>query len=240
MTVIPKRNLPPGAEPWGRSVDSRVQSLEGAATRQAQDIGNTLSGLNGSLSRLAEQVGEIRTITQTLVEQQAVLAAQQATLVAQQGQLQEQQSTLSRTVADLSVVVNGMIRPSTRYQPRSGFSITPAMQVVVPTTATVPAGYTGAVFFATAVLFAQNPTTSNSYMYCDINFGNTPVGSSVNQVKADSWGQTTTAASWVESGLSAGQVININARAQTEPSQGQTWGNAGNRCELAVQILWLR
>lgn len=233
MTVIPKRNLPPGAEPWGRSVDARVQSIEQASARQRQDNDNTLKGVNASLVRLSEQVGEIRTITETLVEQQA-------TIQAQQEQLQTQQATLTQTVGELEVVVNGMIRPSTRYQPRYGFSVTPALQVVVPTTATVPAGYTRAVIYATAVLSARNSTTSDSFMYCDINVGSLPLGSSFDEVKAGSWGQTTTSTSWIESGLSAGQILTVNALAQSEPSQGQTWSHASNSCRLAVQILWLR
>lgn len=59
MPVIPTRNLPPDAEPWGRSVDTRLGDMERAVNKIGQDTQNTLSGINGTLTKLGEQVAEI-------------------------------------------------------------------------------------------------------------------------------------------------------------------------------------
>lgn len=71
--VVPRRNLPANAEPWGRSVDDRLASVQTTLTRQQQDTSNSLSALNSTVTGLGEQVATVSEITNTLVQQQAEL-----------------------------------------------------------------------------------------------------------------------------------------------------------------------
>lgn len=57
--VFPRRNLPDGAEPWGRAHDDRVLGLE----RDVQSLGQSLSGQNrNTASSLASLADQIRTL----------------------------------------------------------------------------------------------------------------------------------------------------------------------------------
>lgn len=73
-SVVPRRNLPTNAEPWGRSVDDRLASVRTVVARQGQDTSNSLSALNSTVTRLGDQVAEISVIADTLVLQQEELA----------------------------------------------------------------------------------------------------------------------------------------------------------------------
>lgn len=225
MSVTPKRNLPPAAEPWGRSVDARVQAIEQASARQRQDNDNTLSGLNSSLLRLSEQVGEIRTITETLVEQQATLQAQQ--------------SMLTETVSQLQTVVNGMLVPQTGYDVNRGFTITPTPTMIASMTFRVPNGYTQALIYAVAVTSASNSNADASYLYTNIEVDGTALAGSFNQGQPNVWMQNTTAGSKVQTELVGGSNLLVETKAYTQ-APSQTWVNSGNMTRLAVQVLFLR
>ena len=69
--VVPKRNLAPEAEPWGRSVDDAITQLQRSATKNAEDNSNAFSGIASSMQAISKQIADINA-------QQVALAAQQA------------------------------------------------------------------------------------------------------------------------------------------------------------------
>lgn len=71
--VVPRRNLPSNAELWGRSVDERLASVQDVVGRQGERTNNSLSALNSTVTKLGDQVLEVKTIADTLVTQQAEL-----------------------------------------------------------------------------------------------------------------------------------------------------------------------
>lgn len=231
MTVIPKRNLPPAAEPWGRSVDARVQALEGAGARQKQDNDNTLSGLNSSLVRLSEQVGEIRTITETLVEQQSVLQEQQT-------QLQTQQETLTQTVAELQTVVNGMLTPAYRQVASNNFALTNTRAVIDEVTFDVPIGYSRALVLAMSTLTALNSDSVNSYVYNSVYMAGSDSGEALNMVLANSGvSQVSVQGTRIVSATPGGQLTVQSVARKSGISS--TWASGHNN-RLIVQVLFLR
>lgn len=232
MSVTPKRNLPPQSEVWGRSVDQRLDTIQAQSSRQNQDIGNTLTGVNASLVRLSEQVGEIRTITETLVEQQA-------TLQAQQEQLQTQQQTLTQTVNELQTAVNAMVIPRSGGGEQRGFDITGTPTPVVTLNIATPEGYSRALILAVSTVTGCNSTAVQGFLYATLNANGRSFGGTYNAGLPNSWTQTTTHGATVLSDLSPGQNISVVTDAYTA-SPPQTWVNTGNRVKASVQILFLR
>lgn len=97
MPVVPIRNLPPEAEPWGRYVDGTLSDIQQSAAKNAQDINNTLSAQAGTLRRLGEQVADLSGLV-------ATQAAQTATLIAQQAQMNAVLADLAaRTAVTVSI-----------------------------------------------------------------------------------------------------------------------------------------
>lgn len=140
-----RRNLPPEAEQWGRTVDNAVQKLEQSVRTTSQDTLNALKGVNASVSAIAQQVERLNNITETLSIHQAELMEQQTRLENQQGELQEQQSVLLSLIETQSRVQ--MIRGS-----ESAFGVTAGEdRTIVQTVYTVPEGYTRAVVFGSYV-----------------------------------------------------------------------------------------
>lgn len=225
MSRMPTRNLPPQAEPWGRAVDNQLATISRTNDKQAQDTGNALSAINGTLTRLGEQVSEIRTIADTLVAQQATLEAQQ--------------SVLSETVASLEVAVNGMLKPVTYYDDTTGFDITPDYQTVLTANLTVPPGYSQALVYGVSVASGSNDNDIAAYLQLRIVIQGIFGGGSSNQGKPVSWTQTTAAASKLVTGLAGGSTLTVSSQLRaTSPSQ--TWINPGHNCRLAVQVIFLR
>lgn len=89
--VFPRRNLSPGAEPWGRAHDDRVLALESAMEIVSQSVQGQNRNSASSLAVIAKQIQKIAEQQQTLIDQQAELSAQQA-------QLSSQQAALTNTV----------------------------------------------------------------------------------------------------------------------------------------------
>jgi len=150
MPISPKRNLAPESEPWGRSVDQRLDSIEKYASQYQQDTKNALSGVNSTASKLSDQVAAIQTLTEELQEQQSTLEAQQAQLSAQVAQIQDlvNSTILSST---LGLTTSGHTLPAgTTYNTVSSHSIT------------VPAGFTKATVFAVCTLMGDATTGSSS------------------------------------------------------------------------------
>ena len=54
--IVPDSYLPPESQPWGRSVDQRIASLEAVAALNAQNVDNNLKQLAASVNLLANQV----------------------------------------------------------------------------------------------------------------------------------------------------------------------------------------
>lgn len=54
--IVPDSYLPPESQPWGRSVDQRIASLESVAALNAQNVDNNLKQLAASVNLLANQV----------------------------------------------------------------------------------------------------------------------------------------------------------------------------------------
>lgn len=59
MTVRPRSELPPPSQPWGRSVDERISSLERSVTLSNVNLANTILQLNSSVQLLSEQVSNL-------------------------------------------------------------------------------------------------------------------------------------------------------------------------------------
>lgn len=229
MSVTPKRNLPPQSEVWGRSVDQRLDTIQAQSSRQNQDIGNTLTGVNASLVRLSEQVGEIRTITETLVEQQA-------TLQAQQEQLTTQQTTLTQTVGELQTVVGGMLSPSNRQSQIAGFALTPDSTIIDTVTFDVPSGYTRASVIAMASVSAANATSSATFLYTQIVINGLRYGEGFDQLPANQWASAYVQNSRVV-GVTPGGTVNVSNAVR---SGSGTFTNTGNSSRLVAQVLFLR
>lgn len=239
MSVTPKRNLPPQSEVWGRSVDQRLDTIQAQSSRQNQDIGNTLTGVNASLVRLSEQVGEIRTITETLVEQQATLQAQQEQLQSQQQTLADQQTTLTQTVGELQTVVNGMIRiGGNQISPSSGFDIQNSAFPIASTSFVVPTGYTRAYVSAVTTVAAANQHAASYYLYNRIRINGVSMGTSFDQAKTASWVQVTSHAFWSLSGLTAGSSVPVVLEAWGDGPG--PWVNSSNYGRLTYEVTFLR
>lgn len=162
MNRMPTRNLPPSAEPWGRAVDTELATISRANQKQAQDTGNALSAINGTLTRLGEQVAEIRSIADTLVVQQATLEAQQAELEEQQGTLTTQQAQLTAQVAQINSVINGMVTAQTQTASEyANYTGTTTNYATV--SFTTPAGYTRA-YVMTVSSAAFDGTSINGFV----------------------------------------------------------------------------
>lgn len=236
MSVTPKRNLPPASEQWGRSVDQRLDTIQAQSSRQSQDIGNTLTGVNASLVRLSEQVGEIRTITETLVEQQTTLQAQQEQLQTQQQTLTQQQAQLTQTVGELQTVVNGMIRPTSQQSTSGGFEITGTRTPNDSITLPVPVGYTRAVVIAMSGVTAQNTTSNSGFLYNEITMNDVNAGESYTGIGSLGYSLVSIQATRFMS-VTPGGELTIVSKVRNSPSA--TWaGPNGGR--LVAQVLFLR
>ncbi len=132
----PNDNLPPGSQPWKRSIEEDIRRLQVAQQRGDQLDGLSLSGLTQSLRKLGDQV-------QVLQQQQAELAAQQATLSAQQVQLTSVVNDLSDQVARIDALVNAQVTGDVG----NNYVVTPvgsSWGQYAPVTIGVPPGYSRA------------------------------------------------------------------------------------------------
>ena len=57
--IFPRRNLPPRAEQWGRSVEGEIETVEKAQTQDVQSDGNWSRASAGRLAVLSNSIGEI-------------------------------------------------------------------------------------------------------------------------------------------------------------------------------------
>lgn len=57
--IPPVRNLPDGAEPWGRYIEGAVSSLQSSIDLLAQRTGNSDNALNASYDNLAKQITQL-------------------------------------------------------------------------------------------------------------------------------------------------------------------------------------
>lgn len=208
MIRMPSRKLPPSAEPWGRAVDNELATISRTNEKQAQDTNNALSAVNGTLTRLGEQVSEIRTIADTLVVQQATLEAQQAALESQQNTLTTQQAQLTAQVAQINAVINGMV--SAQTQTASEYAnYTGTITNYAPVSFTTPAGYTRA-YVMTVVSAAFDGTSINGFVQAQAG-----VEWSNSQAVQSSGTVVTASASYADFfSLAPGQVFTCSARAR--------------------------
>lgn len=99
MAKIPSHNLVTASAPWGNWVNSQVQSLLTAASRNTQDQGNTNKSLQGSVKVLAGQINLLQATTDSLAATTA--------------QLQDTTAQVANTVAYLNglktVSANGVL-----------------------------------------------------------------------------------------------------------------------------------
>lgn len=102
----PINNLPPESQPWARDTDDKVYQLEVLAGKNAQDTSNSFRAVNGALDRLALQIADLNSITDSLEAQQIALANQQASLTAQQAQINATVSDLAARVTVSTSVAN--------------------------------------------------------------------------------------------------------------------------------------
>lgn len=64
--VFPRRNLPGGAEPWGRAVQERIVSAEGGIVALRQSTQSQNRSTASSLSQLAAQVATLQAVVDAL------------------------------------------------------------------------------------------------------------------------------------------------------------------------------
>lgn len=69
-----RRNLPPEAEPWGRTVDSRLDSIEKRLAKIDQDTSNSFQMLSGQLTQIINQQKAIQDTVAALGSQQELLS----------------------------------------------------------------------------------------------------------------------------------------------------------------------
>lgn len=62
----PRRDLPPDAERWGRHVDETLQDLVQARERSDQNIANSFSQINSTMSALSQQITALTGVVETL------------------------------------------------------------------------------------------------------------------------------------------------------------------------------
>lgn len=207
MIRMPSRKLPPSAEPWGRAVDNELATISRTNEKQAQDTNNALSAVNGTLTRLGEQVSEIRTITETLVVQQATLEAQQAQLQAQQSTLSAQQAQLTAQVAQINAVIGGMVTAQTQTASQY-VNYTNVVGNYAPVSFTTPTGYTRA-YVMTVISAAFDGPAVNAAVSAQVG-----VEWSSSQAVQSGTEVVSITASYADFfSLSPGQVITCSARA---------------------------
>lgn len=222
MSAIPKRNLPPDAEQWGRSVDARIERIEKVAERAQQDTDNAQSSINSTVNKLSEQVKAIDTLTQTLAAQQATLASQQSQLTAQ--------------VAQIQSVVNSQVYPASGHSDRYVYNLYPGANAeILAVNIAVPAGYSRALVFGTVSLSVGNTSGGLEAVYAGVSIEGTSLGySSVTMVENTHLTQVTQSGSLLVSSL--GSVINISGRGSTanNPLIDTTSHNTANLDVMAV------
>lgn len=236
MSRMPTRNLPPQAEPWGRAVDNQLATISRTNDKQAQDTGNALSAINGTLTRLGEQVSEIRTIADALVVQQATLEAQQEQLQTQQTTLSNQQAQLTQTVTELQTVVAGMIRPTSQQSTSGGFVITGSIAANDSISFTVPNGYTRAVVIAMSGVTAQNTSATSGFVYNQILVNGLSQGEAYTGIASGAYSMVSVQSSSYIS-VTPGSSLVVESWLRNSPAA--TWaGSNGGR--LVAQVLFLR
>lgn len=238
MNRMPTRNLPPQAEPWGRAVDNQLATISRTNDKQAQDTGNALSAINGTLTRLGEQVSEIRTIADALVVQQATLEAQQAQLQTQQTTLSNQQAQLAQTVSELQTVVNGMISPATQQNATGGFTITGTSTATNVLSFDVPSGYTRALVVAMAGVTVHNTAAIGGYVYSRLSIDGTLSGEAFTGVVDNQFSQVSVQSSRLFS-VTPGGSFEVANLARNNSTAGN-WSDPANGARLVAQVLFLR
>lgn len=208
----PRRNLPPVAEPWGRSVDSDLRAFEQTLSRQNDDITNSFKMVNSTMKTFAQQIQALNELTAELASTQAALAAQQAALTAQQTALAGQQSSLNSAFAQLSAVAANEVTGASAAN-SNGSPITVGNGGnYVGASVVVPSGFTRAIVTAQSSIRIVGGANMALYLAVNIN-GN--VGGTF-PVFGDSGSSVTTAASANHGatlgGLTAGQTLTIYGR----------------------------
>lgn len=148
----PNDNLPPGSQPWKRSIEEDIRQLQVAQQRGDQLDGLSLSGLTQSLRKLGDQV--------------QVLQQQQATLTAQQAQLTNVVNNLSAQVARIDSLVNAQVYPiSASPATATGWSVSGSgvFSTKASTSIGVPAGYSQAIVMASGSVTYQTPGPTNRF-----------------------------------------------------------------------------
>lgn len=220
MSIIPKRNLPPDAEPWGRSVDERITGIEKTSAKNRRDTSNSQSAINSTVTKLSEQVAAIDGLTQRLAEQQAQLSDQ---------------------VDQLEALVNAQNFPVTTFTEQLEFVLTPgtgAVPEILRTNIAVPAGFSRAVVYTTASITAYNTTGVMDFLYLGAGINGSRVGKTAYlTVEADRTVSLSRAATAVLSGL----TDNIYVTAHAGTLNG-LWTSqpTSNNISLSTMVLFLR
>lgn len=98
--VLPRRNLPDDAEPWGRNMETRTSDLRSDVTAIQQSLQGQNRNTASSLAVLGAQVKVIADTQNELEAQQAILASQQASIIATQTFLSTQTLSDSKSTLD--------------------------------------------------------------------------------------------------------------------------------------------
>lgn len=221
MITMPKRNLAPESEPWGRKVDERLDQIDKTVAQNKQDTSNSQSAINSTVTKLSEQVAAIDELTQELAEQQATLEAQQAQLAAQVQAMEE--------------VINAQVYPVAVHSEAEGFTLYAGTNATITSaTVPVPAGYSRALVYATATLSAINSTATPDFVSVGIRINGVSDGYSTRcGVLSGSAG----ALSSTDASLIDGGSVTIEARASTDYG---VWFHEYSVVSLDAMVIFLR
>lgn len=223
MSMMPKRNLAPESEPWGRKVDERLDSIDKTVAQNKQDTSNAQSAVNSTVTKLSEQVAAIDELTQELAAQQA--------------SLEEQQVQLSAQVQAIEEVVNAQVYPVTFHRDAVAFTLSAGPgATIVSGTVPVPVGYTRALVYATHEVTGANSSGSGDSLNAGLRISGAGLGWSP---KASASASAAVSISTSAAALltSLGPSILIEGRAYTDY---QTWANNNNTANLNAMIIFLR
>lgn len=74
MTQLPRRNLQPEADAWGRKVADITVANQKAVTRLEQSTSNDLKAINATINRMTQQIQELQTTQTELAQTQSDLS----------------------------------------------------------------------------------------------------------------------------------------------------------------------
>lgn len=214
MPVTPPSQLSPESQPWGRSVDARIEQVIFDAEKNQRDISLALASQSGTLNRLGDQITELNAVVTDLAATQATLASQQTQLTAQ--------------VAAIEALVTTQVDGITGTNSASP-TLTTTVTGYAGINFTVPAGFTRAQVMAVSAMYAGG--TVASILRTQINGVNGP---DMYAFTNAAYANATASSAASISGLTGGANLNVQSVANT------TTGTSAAVILTSAVITWLK